>query len=434
MIGVGKLGMPCAEVFAEHYDVIGFDIRHKPDAKIKIATTLVDAVRDRDLIFVAVETPHDSNYGGATPSTELPPKDFDYTCVKSVLSEINEVANRKQLVVLISTVLPGTSRNELISLIPNARFIYNPYLIAMGSVKWDLVNPEMIIIGTGDGSQTGDANILKQFYAPMAQNPRYAIGTWDEAECIKIFYNTFISVKIGIVNMIMDVAMANGNIDVDVVTSALKDAGQRIVSSRYMTAGMGDGGPCHPRDNIALRFLAQRLNLGYDLFQAIIESRERQALNIAKALVAAAVERNLPIVINGKAYKPGVPFTDGSYSLLISHFVRDLGHDVIWADPQTGDVPAFDGPAVFLLAHNAIVAYPVASGMSKSSQPYCPILPGSVVIDPWRLFPDMPGITVVHYGNSRQGNGCLRDDTGHEAIRGNDAIPSLAATAKVLFD
>jgi UDPglucose 6-dehydrogenase len=401
MIGVGKLGMPCAEVFAEHYDVIGYDIQAKPDVKIKIAATLTEAVKNRDLIFVAVDTPHDHNYGGAAPASDLPPRDFDYTHVKSALSEINKVTNRQQLVVLISTVLPGTSRKELVPLIPNAGFIYNPYLIAMGSVKWDLVNPEMIIIGTGDGSLTGDAMILKQFYAPIVQNPRYAIGTWDEAECIKIFYNTFISMKIGVVNMIMDVAMANGNINVDVVTDALKGAGQRIVSTRYMTAGMGDGGPCHPRDNIALRFLADRLGLGYDLFQAIIESRERQALNIAKALVAAATEHNLPIVINGKAYKPGVPFIDGSYSLLISHFVRHLGHDVIWVDPQTGDIPTINGPAVFLLAHNAIVAYPEASGMSVDSQPYCAILPGSIVIDPWRLFPGMPGVTVVHYGNSR---------------------------------
>jgi UDPglucose 6-dehydrogenase len=401
VVGVGKLGMPCAEVFAEHHDVIGYDIQQNPGAKIRMAATLAEAVADRDLVFVAVETPHDPSYGGAAPSARLPPKDFDYARVKSALIDINSVADRRQLVVLISTVLPGTSRGQLVSLVPNARFIYNPYLIAMGSVKWDLVNPEMIIIGTQDGSLTGDAVLLKQFYAPMVRKARYAIGTWDEAECIKIFYNTFISMKIGVVNMIMDVAAANGNIDVDVVTDALKGADQRIVSPRYMTAGMGDGGPCHPRDNIALRFLAERLDLGYDLFQAIIESRERQARNLAKAVVAAANERNLPIVVNGKAYKPGVAIIDGSYSLLVAHFVRDLGRDVIWADPQTGDMPVVEGPAVFLLAHNATVSYPAASGLAAGSRPYCPILPGSVVIDPWRLYPQVPGVTVVHYGNSR---------------------------------
>jgi hypothetical protein len=56
---------------------------------------------------------------------------------------------------------------------------------------------------------------------------------------------------------------------------------------------------------------------------------------------------------------------------------------------------------VFLLAHNAMVAYPVASGMAATSHPYCNILPGSVVLDPWRLFPALEGVEIVHYGNSR---------------------------------
>jgi UDPglucose 6-dehydrogenase len=185
------------------------------------------------------------------------------------------------------------------------------------------------------------------------------------------------------------------------VTDALKSADNRIVSGRYMTAGMGDGGPCHPRDNIALRFIAEKLDLGYDLFQAIIESREFQARNLARALVEAAERRQLPIIINGKTYKPGVPCTDGSYSLLVAHYVQQLGHTVIWADPQTGDTPHLDGPAVILLAHNAMVAYPTASGLATESHPYIPIRCGSVVIDPWRLCPSMNGVEVIHFGNSR---------------------------------
>ena len=87
----------------------------------------------------------------------------------------------------------------------------------------------------------------------MENDPRYVIGTWDECECIKVFYNTFISTKIGLVNMIQDVAEKQGNINVDVVTTALAKSDQRIMGPSYMKAGMGDGGACHPRDNIALR-------------------------------------------------------------------------------------------------------------------------------------------------------------------------------------
>ena len=73
--------------------------------------------------------------------------------------------------------------------------------------------------------------------------------------------------------MIGDVAQKMHHINSDAVTNALKHA-DRIVSTRYMTAGNGDGGPCHPRDNIALSWLAQRLNLGYDLFDAIMAASD----------------------------------------------------------------------------------------------------------------------------------------------------------------
>ena len=54
--------------------------------------------------------------------------------------------------------------------------------------------------------------------------------------------------------------------------------------------GMGDGGACHPRDNIALRHMAQKLDLGYDLFDSIMNAREKQAKNMAEFLVAKAKE------------------------------------------------------------------------------------------------------------------------------------------------
>lgn len=400
MIGCGKLGLPCAEVMSEHYDVVGYDTVKDPSAKIKLVDDIKDAVIGRDLIFVAVPTPHEPKYGGSEPITDLPPKDFDYSIVQQVLTEINPYVINKQLVVLISTVLPGTVRQHLEPLITNARFIYNPYLIAMGSVKWDMVNPECLIIGTKDGNETGDAKLLIDFYKPLMQNnPRINIGTWDEAEAIKIFYNTFISAKIGLVNMIQDVAEKNGNINVDVVTDALKAATQRITGSKYLTAGLGDAGACHPRDNIALRFLAQRLDLGYDLFHSFMHSRDVQAKNMALKLVSLAKEYNLPIVIHGRAYKPYVPYTIGSYSELVGYFVEQENFKVHYADPLTND--EWTGSAVILMAHNPAVTY-YGTGVNINEEIfYFKIEEGSVILDPWRSLEDINGVTIIHYGNTR---------------------------------
>jgi UDPglucose 6-dehydrogenase len=402
MIGCGKLGLPCAEVMSQHYDIVGYDVVKDPTAQIPLLDSIEEAVTGKDLIFVAVPTPHDPEYGGSKPIAEMPSKDFDYTIVKQVLSDINQYVNKNQLVVLISTVLPGTVREHLAPRITNARFIYNPYLIAMGSVKWDMVNPECLIIGTEDGSRTGDAGLLIDFYKPiMENNPQINVGTWDEAEAIKIFYNTFISAKIGLVNMIQDVAEKNGNINVDVVTDALKAATQRITGPRYLTAGMGDGGACHPRDNIALRYLAERLDLGYDLFHAIMHSRDMQAKNMALKLVKLAKEHKLPVVIHGRAYKPYVPYTIGSYSELVAHFVMDEGVELQYADPETGDFVQNGLAAVILLAHNPTVTYFGTGVAVKPHDFYFEPGIGSVFLDPWRMTPDITGMTVIHYGNTR---------------------------------
>jgi UDPglucose 6-dehydrogenase len=399
-IGIGKLGLACAEVMSTHYNVTGYDIYPRTSSKIAISDTLEGAVKDKDIIFIAVQTPHDPIYDGSQPITHLDNKDFDYTIVNQVLADVNQYVTQDQLVVLISTVLPGTTRRELREHITNARFIYNPYLIAMGSVEWDMVNPEMVIIGTEDGSLTGDAQLLRDFYTPlMENNPRYAIGTWDEAEAIKIFYNTFISTKVGLVNMIQDVAMRNGNMNVDVVTDALINSTIRIISGKYMTAGMGDAGPCHPRDNIALRWLAENLNLGYDIFDTVMHAREKQAENLAVYLTDLADDAGLPIVIHGKAYKPDVDYLDGSYSLLIGHYLKDLGVEFSYSDPLTGDIVADGKNAVVLLAHNRQITYGY-TGELPEQQLY--FTPGnqSIILDPWRKF-ESTNYQVIHYGNTR---------------------------------
>jgi UDPglucose 6-dehydrogenase len=377
-IGVGKLGKDAAEVMAVHHFVEGYDLNKVEPSNFKMVDTIQDVCKDKDIIFIALPTPHHPDYDGRYPTSHLEPKDFDYNIVKTMLYQINEWTNYKQLVVLISTVLPGTISDSLIQLVRNYRFIYNPYLIAMGTVKDDMVNPEMIIIGTEDGTETGDAKLLVDFYKTFVnKDTRFEIGTWDEAEAIKIFYNTFISTKVALVNMIQDVAEKNGNINTDVVTGALERSTKRIVSKSYMKAGMGDGGGCHPRDNIALRWMANKYDLGYDLFDSIMLAREKQALNIAKKLVDLSNKHNLPIVILGKSYKPGVDYVEGSTTILTSHYVKEIGKDV--------DFDIINKPAIYLLGHRGEfhdIDFPK----------------NSVILDVWREYKNN-NLNVIYYGN-----------------------------------
>lgn len=407
-IGIGKLGLDCAEVMAEKFTVRGYDIYPRTSELIKVCG-IEETVNESEWIFIAVPTPHEAGYDGSVPSSHMIPKDFGHDAVKDAIAKINQYAKSPKKVVLISTVLPGTTRKHFINLLDKQhQFLYNPYLIAMGSVKWDMANPEMVMIGTEDGKWNGVAGELVDIYKQIMQNdPRYEIGTWDECEAIKIFYNTFISAKIGLANMIQDFAMRIGNINVDVVTNALARSSMRIMGPKYMTAGMGDAGACHPRDNIALRWLAEEYDIGYDLFDTIMGAREIQAKNLAEFLITQSqLELDLPIVIHGKAYKPDVPYCIGSYSTLVGHYIKERGIDVKYVDPLADDpanvIASVEGPAVYLWAHNRRITYEYI-GEQKNTEPYCTIHPGSVVVDPWRTLPTtLDGIKVVHYGNTRQ--------------------------------
>tara|TARA_B110000305_G_C19452011_1_gene648505 strand:- start:610 stop:1794 length:1185 start_codon:yes stop_codon:yes gene_type:complete len=389
-IGVGKLGIPCAEeIVKKGHTVQGYDIAKVHSKLIDQKPTIKDAVTGADIVFVAVPTPHHKDYDGRRPTSHLPPKDFNYDIVNDILEEADMHMTKNQLLVLISTVLPGTTRREFVPRVTHTRFVYNPYLIAMGTVGWDMINPEMVMIGTDDGSETGDAKQLKEFYQSIMENdPRYVIGTYDECECIKVFYNTFISTKLSFVNMIQDVAQRQGNINVDVVTDALAHSTQRIMSPMYMTAGMGDGGSCHPRDNIALRYMAKELNLEYDIFDSIMTAREVQAKNLAMFVIETQKKYGGGIFLNGISYKPGVPYVDGSYALLVDHYIKEAGKTTIAIDPLASEMPSHEAKlgGVVLLAHPT---------------PYLDYAEDTVFIDPWRKMKKNSKYLIIQYGNTR---------------------------------
>ncbi len=404
-VGLGKLGLDCAEVMAEKYTVHGYDIYPRTSNSVKVCDTPEEMINNSDWIFIAVQTPHAEGYDGSIPSSHMQPKDFGHDAVKDAIKMVNEHATEPKKVVLISTVLPGTTRREFYSLLNSEhQFLYNPYLIAMGSVKWDFANPEMVMIGTETGDPSEMEDLIELYRPLMKNNPRYVTGTWDECESIKIFYNTFISAKVGLVNMIQDFALKIGNINVDVVTDALAQSTMRIMGPKYMTAGMGDSGACHPRDNIALRWLAKEYDIGYDMFDTIMGAREVQAKNLADFLVAHADGK--PIIIHGKAYKPDVPFCIGSYSTLIGFYIEEQGLSVKYIDPIADNpkdvVATIDEPSIILYAHNRYITYGYTGQYTKDDTFYCDIPEGSTIVDPWRNLPkDMEGIKVIHYGNTR---------------------------------
>lgn len=374
-IGLGKLGKPCAEIMAERgLTVAGYDNNMSCISNsINVKATLAEAVIEQDIVFVAVPTPHEAGYDGREPISHLEPRDFDYSILRAVVKECNSLMNEKQLLVIISTVLPGTIRRHIAPLATNTNLVYNPYLIAMGTVKQDFLDPEMIMIGTEQGQINWQASMLQNlYYHLLNKSVRFEFGTWEEAEAMKIFYNTFISTKLSLVNMIQDVAQKLGHMSVDRVTTALANSTRRIMSNKYMKAGMGDGGACHPRDNIALRWLAQELDLGYDLFAAVMTAREQQAENMALEIL----KHGKNIFFSSNSYKSGTDLVDGSYSLLVQYYIQK--HQGLIASQQ----------------HNAVeVIVRVHENDAIIDNSKC------IIFDPWRSYPLADN--VIYYGHTK---------------------------------
>jgi UDPglucose 6-dehydrogenase len=239
----------------------------------------------------------------------------------------------------------------------------------MGTVKDDFFNPEMMIIGSDNEE---DMDELKMFYDPMMpKETRWEMGTIEEAECIKVFYNTFISAKLGLVNMIQDVAHKVGNINSENVAMALANSTYRIMSPMYMKPGMGDGGPCHPRDNIALRKLAQDLDLGYDLFAEIMKARDMQAKNMADFLS----QFDMPVVIMNRNFKRETQLEDGSPFTLVGSFIDDVQYEHVSAVPS-----------VYLY------------GFGVTEEDWAPC---SIIVDVTRQYvTKRDDIRVIHYGDT----------------------------------
>jgi UDPglucose 6-dehydrogenase len=404
-VGLGKLGLPCAVAAASKgHDVMGYDIVpdrmsrsphvHReagPDGSGSFDVflersnlrfgSLKQIVSHSEIIFVVVQTPHKPKYEGVT---RLPKSrtNFDYRYLVRSIEEISANVNRETVVAIVSTVLPGTVRHFIKpAASPLLRLCYNPAFTAMGTTMYDFLNPEFVLVGVDDPVFAAK---VETFYASVTEAPVLRMSI-DSAEVTKVAYNTFISMKIAFANTIMELCHKTPGANVDDVTRALKTAHKRIVSPRYLEGGMGDGGACHPRDNIAMSCLARELPLSHDIFENMMEARFKQT----EWLVDLMCVHDLPKAIIGYSFKSGSDITIGSPALLLRSILEERGFRPFLYDPYVeraqrdlSNLP----PHVFVI------------GAKHEDFKSLQFPKGSVVIDPWRYLAPQDGILVVPVG------------------------------------
>ncbi len=409
-VGLGKLGLPCAlavDSVSEH-KVIGYDVDKKikdyldkreipyreKDSEKYLKNhnieflSLNEVVKNSEIIFVPIQTPHDPLYDGVTrlPDTRV---DFDYKFlidgVKKISDEIEKIGEER-IVVIISTVLPGTIEKQIKPILSKyIKLSYNPFFIAMGTTIDDFLNPEFVLLGIDD---TDAAKKLKEFYKTLHDKEVYEC-TIDEAELIKVSYNTFITMKICLANTVTEMSHKLNNVNTDNVMSALKLANQRLISDKYLNGGMGDGGGCHPRDNIALSWLSREVDLSYDWYENLMISREKHTEWLADLSIDYSKSTGLEIVILGKSFKKETNLINGSPSYLLNSILKEKNYKAEMFDPFIDEEEfSQDSPKVFFIGtnHDVFKEYEFPKG--------------SVVIDPWRIITNDKDIELVSIGIS----------------------------------
>jgi len=417
-IGLGKLGLPCAlAVESRGHKVVGYDPseqvkdiidtkklqyqeiwaqEHLDKSKIEIKS-VEEVVGESEIIFVPIQTPHGEKFEGTTRIPEER-EDFDYTYLKKGIKDLADEIEKQgedKIVIVISTVLPGTIRREIIPLLgKHTKLCYNPFFIAMGTTMRDFLSPEIVLFGVEDDWASNKA---KKFYRTLHHSPFYDT-TIENAELIKVVYNTFIGTKIAFTNTVMEMCHKLPNTNADDVMNALKMCDDRIISDRYLSGGMGDGGGCHPRDNIALSWLSDELGLKFNWFDNIMKQREVQTDWLCDLIEEHINEFDIiteeifhkKILILGKSFKPETNLTAGSPSILLKNLLEERGYNVIHYDPHVDKykLPSDTEPTVYFIG----TKHPEFTTWNFNK--------GSVVIDPWRYIPKQDGIKVIHIGDN----------------------------------
>ncbi len=354
-IGLGKCGLPIAEHIAKTCDVVAHDIIEKDTA---VYTDDVVDLLDTNVTFVLVETPHaNPMLDGSSPIDLKSADDFDYTELNSALLTLANYSY-EGIVIISSTVSPGTTQ-KLATKYSDLKIVYMPVMIHIGSVAENFVSAPVYYIG-------GNKEFTMQVQACIEKFVTGNIlhGTYEEVEMYKMFGNMFSSVKIAFANTISEmIEYGKYNASSWNVMNALLHETKSFNSTAYLTPGSGNGGPCHPRDGVVLSWLTDKLNMDSQLLKYVTQTRQQQALALAKHLVSY----NLPIVILGKSFKQGVDLTVGSYSVLVGNYCVQLNASVQYDC-------LLDQDAVVLIAHpdiDLLHNYPPTDG--------------SVIIDLWNL-------------------------------------------------
>jgi UDPglucose 6-dehydrogenase len=453
IVGLGKLGASMAAAIASRgHHVIGVDVNHRAVDAVNAGlapveetglAALIAANRDRlsatmsheeaicgsELTFVIVPTPSDDR--GA----------FLLQYVAYAFREIGKalaMKTERHTVVLTSTVLPGATRYGLVPVLERHSgkkagldfgVCYSPEFIALGTVIRDFLNPDFLLIGEIDA--TSGQHLEDSYRDVLPTSTPVRRMSLENAELAKISVNAFVTTKITFANMLADLCGRIPGGDVDVLSDAI-GLDSRI-GRKYLSGGLGFGGPCFPRDNVALSFVARALGVPSDL-PVTTDRLNRSLPERALALIWSKVKRDMTVAVLGLAYKPLSHVTEQSQAIALVEALLDHGARVLAYDSLAGESANFalkgralilDSPRACLRdADVVLIATPDPEFSKLTATDFQAEGREVVVVDYWRILADAltdaPGIEYIPHGRSvddTHGGELLERLWGETAVR-----------------
>lgn len=307
-------------------DLAGENLRasHDPEEAIKVA--------EASIVIVPTPSRMDGTFSN----------EYVVNAVQAIGKAISK-SQKRHTVIIASTVMPGSCIGEISDALESSSgkkvgegvgLVYNPQFIALGSIVNNMRRPDLVLIGESD-SQSGQVAV--DLALACAENrPAISRVSLSSAELAKLAINTFVTTKISFANMLGEFCDFLDGADIDEVTSAVGSDSR--IGKKYLQGALGYGGPCFPRDNIALVSSAKSFGIDASIASGTDSINDRQVERIV-ALVMKFARPGAKISVFGLSYKPDTPVCEESQSIEIANSLTEAGFQVSAYDELVVNAP-----------------------------------------------------------------------------------------------
>ncbi|HUG40838.1 MAG TPA: UDP-glucose/GDP-mannose dehydrogenase family protein [Longimicrobiales bacterium] len=300
--------------------------RNLADGRLRFTTDVGHAVRESDVIFIAVGTPEGED-GSA-----------DLQHVLAVADTIGQNMNGRKVVITKSTVPVGTAARVRAAIAARTEQAFdvcsNPEFLKEGAAVDDFMKPDRVVVGV-DSEHARQA--LEELYAPFVRtgNPIIFMDI-ASAEITKYAANAMLATRISFMNMVGRLCAAVGA-DVDMVRTGIGTDGR--IGSSFLFAGAGYGGSCFPKDVKALIRTLRQHDLDADILRAVDGLNDGQKRLLVDAVVGRFGEdlSGRTFAVWGLSFKPGTDDMREAPSLVVIEELLRRGARVQAHDPEAMD-------------------------------------------------------------------------------------------------